>query len=250
MMNNRFKNTQHGMSLIEIMIALLLGAFLLGGVIKIFIGSKQNYRMQENLSRIQESGRFSLEFLSRDIRMADFRVCISPPPLIAAAADAASAAAVAGVDNATVAAAPFIAGTDSITITQQTNICTAGAVTTSTITYSIQADASGQPALFKSDSTILGGAAQAQIEGVEDMQILYGEDTDADGTPNYYVPFGTVGLTMSQVVSARISLLTRSLDDRLTSQPIAFTYNNATTTPADRRLRRVFSTTVSLRNRL
>jgi type IV pilus assembly protein PilW len=41
--------SQSGISLIEIMIALLIGAFLLGGVLQIFIGGKQTYRMQESL---------------------------------------------------------------------------------------------------------------------------------------------------------------------------------------------------------
>ncbi|MDT8372197.1 MAG: PilW family protein, partial [Gammaproteobacteria bacterium] len=57
------------------------------------------------------------------------------------------------------------------------------------------------------------------IEGIENMQILYGEDTDADNTANYYVPAGTGGLNMNQVVSIRISLLVRSMDDNLTSEP-------------------------------
>ena len=72
------KRYQTGMTLIEIMIALLIGAFLLGGVLQIFINSKQTYRMQENLSRLQENGRFAMEFLARDIRMAGYWGCISP----------------------------------------------------------------------------------------------------------------------------------------------------------------------------
>jgi type IV pilus assembly protein PilW len=72
------KTYQTGMTLIEIMIALLIGAFLLGGVLQIFISSKQTYRMQENLSRLQENGRFAMEFLSRDIRMAGYWDCMAP----------------------------------------------------------------------------------------------------------------------------------------------------------------------------
>ena len=67
------------MALIEIMIALLIGAFLLGGVLQIFVSSKQTYRMQEGLSRLQENGRFAMDFLARDIRMAGFWGCHSGP---------------------------------------------------------------------------------------------------------------------------------------------------------------------------
>jgi len=52
----KHKTNQTGMTLIEIMVALLIGAFLLGGVLQIFTGSQQTYLMQQNLSRLQENG--------------------------------------------------------------------------------------------------------------------------------------------------------------------------------------------------
>ncbi len=72
----KLHTTQTGLTLIEIMIAMLLGLFLIGGVIQLFIGSKQNYRVQENISRVQENGRFALYFLNKDIRMAGFWGCV------------------------------------------------------------------------------------------------------------------------------------------------------------------------------
>ncbi|MCK4493007.1 MAG: prepilin-type N-terminal cleavage/methylation domain-containing protein, partial [Methylococcales bacterium] len=69
------KTKQSGMTLIEIMIAMLIGVFLLGGVMQIFMSSRQSYRMQDNLSRMQENGRFAMDFLTRDIRMADYQGC-------------------------------------------------------------------------------------------------------------------------------------------------------------------------------
>ena len=59
------------------MIAMLLGIFLIGGVVQIFLSSKQTYRMQENLSRIQENGRFAMDFIAQDIRMAGSLGCNS-----------------------------------------------------------------------------------------------------------------------------------------------------------------------------
>ena len=70
-------HSQTGISLIEIMIALLIGTFLLGGVLQIFIGGKQTYRMQESLSRLQENGRFALDFIGRDVRMAGYWGCLN-----------------------------------------------------------------------------------------------------------------------------------------------------------------------------
>ncbi len=227
------RSCQKGLTLIEIMIALLIGVFLLGGIIQIFIGSKQTYRMQEGLSRLQENGRFALDFLAKDIRMGGYRECLDftvPTPIT-------------GTNNTGLNAS------DTITIQQSTSACSTPASATpfATITYSVQTGAGGQPALFIKNGTT---PAQERVEGIEDMQIFYGADTNADNTSDYYVPAGTAGLNMDQVVSVRISLLAVTPDNNLTAQPVLYTYNGVPTTPTDRKIRRVFNTTIAVRNRL
>lgn len=66
---------QAGLSLIELMVALVLGLLLSAGVVTIFITAKQDYQVQDAVSQVQENGRFSLEFLARDIRVAGFSQC-------------------------------------------------------------------------------------------------------------------------------------------------------------------------------
>ncbi len=68
---------QCGVTLVELMIALVLGLLLMAGVINVFLGSKQTYRTSEALSRVQESGRFALEFITYDVRMAGLTGCAS-----------------------------------------------------------------------------------------------------------------------------------------------------------------------------
>ena len=68
-------NKQEGLSLVELMVALAVGLFLMAGVIQIYLGSRQSFRVQESLSRLQENGRFALMFMERDIRMAGYRGC-------------------------------------------------------------------------------------------------------------------------------------------------------------------------------
>ncbi len=70
---------QKGFSVVELMVALLLGLFLVSGVTAMYISGKETYRMTDNLSRLQESLRFSLEFISQDIRMAGYMPCRFPP---------------------------------------------------------------------------------------------------------------------------------------------------------------------------
>jgi type IV pilus assembly protein PilW len=57
------------------MVAIVIGLFLLGGVTQVYLVSKQTYRFQEDLARLQESGRFALEILTKDLRMAGYIGC-------------------------------------------------------------------------------------------------------------------------------------------------------------------------------
>ncbi|WP_290704197.1 PilW family protein [Amphritea sp.] len=59
---------QKGFSLIELMIALVLGLFIVGGVLAVFIGSSASFSSNEALSRVQENGRFALEIIAEDLR--------------------------------------------------------------------------------------------------------------------------------------------------------------------------------------
>lgn len=69
--------TEHGLSLIELMISLTIGLIIIAGIGYIYLGTKQSYRSQDALSRMQEGVRTAFEIMSRDIRMAGYRGC--PP---------------------------------------------------------------------------------------------------------------------------------------------------------------------------
>jgi len=66
---------QGGFSMVEIMVGITVSMILMTGVIQLFVGNKQTYRFHEALARIQENGRFSLEMVSNNIRMAGFTGC-------------------------------------------------------------------------------------------------------------------------------------------------------------------------------
>jgi type IV pilus assembly protein PilW len=61
---------QRGLTLVELMVALVMGLIILAGVLTVFIANKQTYRFQDALSRLQENGRFAINMLERDIRIA------------------------------------------------------------------------------------------------------------------------------------------------------------------------------------
>ena len=59
-----------GLTLVELMVALVMGLILLAGLATVFVANKQTYRYQETLATLQENGRFALAMLERDIRSA------------------------------------------------------------------------------------------------------------------------------------------------------------------------------------
>lgn len=66
---------QVGFSLVEIMVAMVAGLLLTAGIGQVYLGAKQTYNTQDQLSRLQENGRYALELLSRDLRMAGSLGC-------------------------------------------------------------------------------------------------------------------------------------------------------------------------------
>ena len=121
---------QRGFSLLELMIAVVLGLFVMFGVLKIFSANVGTVNLQNSVARTQENGRISVELLSRDIRLADYWGCIRDPGLITSqlglitaatdiAADPTGHQGIAGVDNSAaiiIAGETVVAGTDTLTL--------------------------------------------------------------------------------------------------------------------------------------
>jgi type IV pilus assembly protein PilW len=64
-----------GFTLVELMVAMVLGLMLIGAVIQVFISSKQTHIMREQIALLTENGRYATEALQRDIRMAGYSGC-------------------------------------------------------------------------------------------------------------------------------------------------------------------------------
>lgn len=71
----KWARAQAGISLVELMVAITLSLILGAAVVQIFISSKNVNRVQEAVSYLQESGRFAIERISRDLRMAGYVGC-------------------------------------------------------------------------------------------------------------------------------------------------------------------------------
>ena len=121
--------------------------------------------------------------------------------------------------------------------------------------YYIGKGSSGEPSLFSitynQASTVAGMVTEEIAEGIENMQVLYGVDTNADNFAEKYVTAEQV-VDHSNVVNLKIGLIARSPSDaKSTSSTRSLSLLGTTIniTPADKRLRFVFTTTVKLRNK-
>jgi len=319
---------QLGISLVEVLVSLVISLFLLAGIVQVYTGNKTAFRFTNALAEIQENGRFALDTMTQDLRLAGEWGCVEfdpadtnnfnntipgvMPGYDSDFHDFVGEEAIEGTDGATDTIivrggrpgqanveSPFeTAGSNDLMITNSGNFDTndivlvarcgandlliaaeadilrvvsntnqsatknklqlagnksqqfekdAMVIELQTVTYSIGVDpVSGQPTLFRQE---FNQPAQELVEGVQDMQILYGLDADADGFPNQYLPASNA-LDYASVVSVRVQLLVRSIDDFVTEDPQTYTYMGATVTPADRRIRQVFGTTIALRNRI
>lgn len=64
-----------GFTLSELLISMVLGLFLVGGVLGVFLSGMETQRLNSATARMQESARFAMEVLRRDIRQAGFFGC-------------------------------------------------------------------------------------------------------------------------------------------------------------------------------
>ncbi len=66
-----------GFSLVELMVALVLGAVVTLGIITMFARSQESNAVVQGQARIQDNARYSIDFVTRSLRMAGFVGCVS-----------------------------------------------------------------------------------------------------------------------------------------------------------------------------
>lgn len=64
-----------GMTLIELLIAMVIASFLMAGVFNVYLSIYSSDTLNDELSVLQQNGRFAIEAISKDVRMAGFTGC-------------------------------------------------------------------------------------------------------------------------------------------------------------------------------
>jgi len=144
-------------------------------------------------------------------------------------------------------------------------------------TYYIATNPAGQPALYRQvpQGNPPTPTAEEVVEGVEGMQILFGVDMDDtnDNSDNFTLattpylkteayktsaeiialaPTASIPDWWARVTSIKISLLLRTTEDGVLDKSQTYTFPawaGSSTTAGDRRLRKVFTHVIDLRNR-
>ncbi len=73
---------QTGFSILELMIALLLGLVVVSGVVQLFVGNSRTYDIVNAQARLQENARYAFEFISESARNAGYFGCAPEPDKI------------------------------------------------------------------------------------------------------------------------------------------------------------------------
>lgn len=63
---------QRGLSIVELMVALVLGLLITSGITAFYLQSKRNFTQDELISRMQENARMAMDVLARDLEMTGF----------------------------------------------------------------------------------------------------------------------------------------------------------------------------------
>lgn len=241
---------QRGLTLVELMVAMTLGLLILLAVSSIYLGSRQTFRMQEDNARLQETGRYALEVMGRSIRQAGFwNMPINP----VATATAFGGTPITGANGA--AGAP-----DTVTVQFDGLIGDRDCEGTVLAANAVIAEAyslSGSNLVCDGNDAL--AAASPLVSDIEDVQILYGIDTNKDQSADRYM---ATPANWAQVVSARVCVQARSANS-VNNAPQTFlncagALGTAATAAAaftaagagDLRLRRTFVATYNLRNRV
>jgi type IV pilus assembly protein PilW len=64
------KQRQSGMTLVEVLVALAIGSFLMIGAVQVYNQSRQAFVINESIARVQETAQFAMDTLESDLRMA------------------------------------------------------------------------------------------------------------------------------------------------------------------------------------
>lgn len=238
-----------GFSIVELMVAVAIGTIVTFGMGSVFVSNKMSYRMNEGIGRLQETGRFTMEYLTRELRMAGYRNPNNgalPMPFYSDCTKLGGAVCTTdgGGNNS-----------DQLTIQYEPTSsldCTGAAVPPGDLVVNVlyvSGNALWCRGYDRTNDTWFGSADEL-ISGVENMQVLYGEGTGNNDVTRYISADKVTD--WANVLTVRLALLASS-DAGVSGTNSGQKYvllDAPTITAGDTLVRRLYTTTITLRNLL
>ncbi len=181
-MKIRLLRNRKGVTLIELLVALVISGIVIAGIYRIFVSQTKAYTVQDQVVEVQQNIRSAMEILLRDLRMA-------------------------GYDNDSLTskiaiANPIVRADHSVTVQYEYDV-----------THQYQVRYYLVNGILKRELTITldtGGQTQTTediLENVDTLNFLYGVDTNNDGAADSWVSAGAVGT--AKIIAVQVTLQAR-----------------------------------------
>ncbi|MEI9478728.1 MAG: PilW family protein [Deltaproteobacteria bacterium] len=189
-MKNAIRPNNKGLTLIELLVALVICAMVVAGIYRLFIAQSRAYTVQDQVVEVQQNIRSAMEVMLRDLRMTAYDD--DRTPLV------------------TIAQPSIDPGDDSITVRYELN----------NAPYEVRYSLEGGATLNRQETRLVNGVSTTTtepiLENVEALNFTYGvdenedgamDDRNANGQLDDWVSAGTIGSL--KVVSVRVGLTAR-----------------------------------------
>ncbi|MGV8919205.1 MAG: prepilin-type N-terminal cleavage/methylation domain-containing protein [Pseudomonas sp.] len=254
---------QRGLSLIELMIAMTIGSFLILGITQIFISNQTSYLFQQSQLGNQENGRFTLAVLEQELSKAGYR---SQPRFPFAA----SSGVVNGCNFAQSTSVSAVSATSLCIQYQASNVldtaCQGTALPATAVAQIIKPYNQVNPVLVEnialdtatnSITCTTGGNTQQLVTGVRDIRFDYGAGDSAGGASKTVTSFSTAPGTLA-IGAVRYTALLQSsggstlIRDTATISPALANWNTryGTNYVDNTRIYQIVQGTVMIRNQM
>jgi type IV pilus assembly protein PilW len=205
--NRATARRQRGFTMIELMVALLIGLFLMGGLMALLQNNRKAFSSQSALAQLQDSERLAMTMMTGVIQQSGFfpdPTINSPTTALAASGSFAAGQGLTG--SAGVISARYTTATGDGILNCWGNSNTSGGNATYVNTFSIVVTG-GVSQLVCTDET---NTPYPLVNGVTNLAVLYGVSTSATNTTNVdtYMTAAqvTAATAWNNVISVKVTL--------------------------------------------
>ena len=240
------KHTQKGLTLIELMVALVLGLIFSAAAFQLLFANQRTFSLQQGIAALQEDGQMALRYMSADIRNAGRGTVLQGtiPPVV--------------LDPASAHGHSQNGTNDQLVIQYYGTSDCQGTASPTEVHIVNRYYVTGNSLLCSGN---LSSGTVTLLDGVESFHVQYGLDTNKDDTLGV-TQFANASSTMLDpsapgaddapaLVALRLAVLLSSSEAGLhvpSGSTTHYILDQTITSPNDRSIRRAFSTTVHIRN--